>query len=431
MQVVHTYACYEKMLKSTKLNFKRSRTGVSNRFKIVVIGLPNTRTTYLIHKLLNKPLYYQQTKRFKVYHCVISTETSEWREEEINDETFAKDKSCVRAVIFEVIATKTILELLYLLISPEDIILLVYNPSSLNDENYLAYINYILNFVSAHCNAECCSSAIHFPHFPLVLMVGLCNNFSSYLRIVAFFREYFDGETYEKHILHKDEDVFHFIVENRNTYSVSKMVSLKNTILTAAKPLCNQPCPYNYLQFEQAILELYGIRSCLSASEIADQTGIETTEYLFEHFRKKGIILYYPTVEGLRDKIFISPQRIINLVTSVFKPPPGSLSLQESFMQRTPKQRNLLAYLLENLDLAVPGHWIIGETSKSGFYYDDVTYIIPSLLQTKLDSKKLKPENYVGVIYYFPDRFVPECVFCQLVVKLIGWFHSDGNVIKS
>ena len=418
------------MSKSTDLNIKRSRTSVSNRFKIVVIGLPNTGTTYLIHMLLNKQFHYQQTKRFKVYHCAISAETLEWREEEINDETFAKDTLCVRAVIFEVIVTRTVLELLYLLISPEDIILLVYDPSSLITPGYMSYINYVLNFVSAHCNAEHCSSAMNFPHFPLVLMVGLCNKFISYSHIIGFLRKCFHGETYEKHILQEDKDAFHFIDESTNAYS-GVMFFLKKVILTAVKPLCDRPCSYSHLQFEQTILKLYKIRSCLSASEIADQASIETTEYLFEHFRKKGIILYFSTVESLCDKIFISPQRIINLITSVFEPLSGSLSLQESFMQRTSKQQNLLAYLLENLDLAVPGHWIIGKTSKSGFYYDDVPYIIPSLLQTKLDPKKLRPKSYVGVVYYFPDKFVPECVFCQLVVRLIGWFHSDGIAIKS
>ena len=422
------------MSKSTDLNIKRSRTGVSNRFKIVVIGLPNTGTTYFIHMLLNKQSHYQQTKRFKVYHCAINAETSKWREEQINDQTFVEDKSCVRAVIFEVIVTRTILELLHLLISPEDIILLVYDPSSLIAPGYMSHINYVLNLVAAHCNAECCSSAINSPHFPLVLMVGLCDKSSSYSHIVGILREYFHSETYEKHILQDDKGAFHFIDENRRLSSFFKLPFLRKTILTVAKPVYKQSCPYNYLQFEQAILKLYGMRSCLLASEIADiadQAGVETTEYLFEHFRKKGIILYYPKVEGLHDKIFISPQRIINLVTSVFEPLSDSLSLQESFMQRTSEQQNLLLFLLENLDLAVPGHWLIDETSKSGFYYDDVPYIIPLLVQAKFVSKKLNPENYVGVVYYFPDRFVPECVLCQLVVRLIGWFHSDGNVINS
>ena len=419
------------MSKSTDLNIKRSRTGVSNRFKIVVIGLPNTGTTNLIHRLLNKQYHYEQTKRFKVYHCTINTETLEWKEEEINDQTFAKDKSCARAVIFEVIVTRTILELLYLLISPEDIILLVYDPLSLNDENYVVYIKYILNLVSAHCKEECCSSAINARHFPVVLMVGLCNKFISYSRIANFFREYCHGQTYQKHILHEDKYEFHFIDENRCTYPVRKMHFLTKAILTAAEPLYNQPCISNYLKLEQTILKSYKIRSFLSTekvSELADQAGIETTKYLFEHLKNKGIILYYPKVKGLLDKMFVSPQRLINLITSIFELPTGYTSPQELFMQRTSKQQKLLAYLLENLNLAVAGHWSISEISKAGFYYDDTPYLIPSLVQTESVSK---PESYVGVIYYFPDNFVPKCVFYQLMVKLISWFHSDENVIKS
>ena len=416
------------MLKSTDLNIKRSRTGISNRFKIVVIGLPNTGTTYLIHRLLTKQSHYQQTKRFKVYHCTINTETLEWGEEEINNQT---DKLCVRAVIFEVIVTKTILELLYLLISPEDIILLAYDPSLLDTASYVAYISYILNLVSAHCKEECCSSASHSPHFPVVVMVGLCDKFISYSHTNNFFRKYCHGETYEKHILHEDKYAFHYIDEKRCTYPVRKMQFLKKAILTAAEPLCTQPCPSNYLQLEQAILKSYEIQSFLSAakaSELADQPGIETTNYLFEHLKNKGIILYYPKVKGLLGKMFVSPQLLINLITSVFELPTGYTSLQESFMQRTSTQQKFLVHLLENLNLAVAGHWSFSKTCKAGFYYGDTPYIIPSLVQTKLVSK---PESCVGVIYYFPDKFVPQCVFCQLMVKLIGWFHSDGNVIKS
>ena len=428
-------AFYKRMLKlkhATNLQVKKSRTTASNQFKIVVIGLPNTRTTHLIHRLLNKQSYCLQTKRFKVYHCTISTETGEWREENtINYRTFTRDQQCVRAVIFEVIATKTILELLYLLIAPEDIVLVVYDTSSLSTRSCMADIDYILNSASSHCSAKCCSSAIHSPHFPLVLMVGICNDFTKCLQVVKFLRDYCHGETFEKHILQRDKDAFHFIGEDGSAYFDNIIPFLRVVILTAAEPVYNQPCPSVYLQFGQAIVELYESRSCLTkiqALVVASQAGIETacTEQLFEHFRNKGIILYYPQVQRLQDKIFISPQMIINLITSVFELSPRYSSLHESYMQRTPMQRKLLVYLLENLDLAVGGHWSFSETSKAGFYHDDTPFIIPSLVNSKLF--KIKPEGYVRILYCFPNRFIPKCVFYQLITRLIDWFHSDGSI---
>ena len=421
-----------KLKDATDLQVKRPRTTASNQFKIVVIGLPNAGTTQLIHRLLNKEFNsQQQTKRFKVYHCIISTKTGEWRE--IDYETFVRDKSCVRAVVFEVIATKTILELLYLLIAPEDIILMVYDPLSLSTTSYMADIDYILSSVSSHCSAKCCSSAMHSPHFPLVLMVGVCNNFTLCPRVVNFLRDYCHGETFEKHILQQDKDAFHFINENRSTYFDNKIPFLRAIILTAAEPICGQPCPSMYLQFGQTVVGLYERRSCLTkgqALEIASQVGIKITcaEEVFEHCRNKGIIMYYPKVQDLQDKIFISPQMILNLITSVFELSVRYSSLQELFMKRTPKQQQLLVYLLENLDLAVHGHWSFSETSKAGFYYDDTPYIIPSLVDSKLF--KINPEGYVRILYCFPNKFIPRCVFYQLITRLIDWFHSDEKTIS-
>ena len=404
---------------------KQSRTRASNQFKIVVIGLPNIGSTHLIHRLLNIQ-FTQQTKRFKIYHCTIDTTTFEWRETDRSYQPPANDYTCIRVVIFEIIATKTILDLLYLLIAPEDIILLVYDPLLLNNASYMADIDYILNFVSAHCNTECCSSAVQSRHFPVVLMTGICTIYGSYSQAINF-RDYYHGKTCEKHILQQDMHPFHFM------FPEHEIRFLNETILTAAEPVYSQHCPSMYLQFEQAILELYGRRSFITtvkASVIADEIGIQATEKVFEHFRNKGIILYYPKVQGLQDKIFISP-RLIIAITIIFEPCDDNLSLQESFMQFPPRLRGWLVYLLENFDLAVAGHWSFSITSKAGFYHDGTPYIIPSLIHAKEVSKKLKPEDYVGILYCFPDEFLPRCLFYQLMTKLIDWFHANENSINS
>ena len=404
---------------------KQSGTRASNQFKIVVIGLPNAGTTHLISQLLNTQ-FTQQTKRFKVYHCSINTTTLVWSVTDRSYQPPASNKSCIRAVIFEVIATKAILDLLYLLIAPEDIIVLVYDPSLLSTVSYMADIDYILNFVSAHCNTQCCSSTTQSSHFPAVLMMGICTSVKLYSQAINFFRKYYRGKACEKHIF-----AFHFISGYKGVFPESELCFLKESISTAAGPLYSQHCPSKYLQFEQAIFELHGHRSFLTtlkASAIADQIGIQATEQLFKYFRNKGIILYYPKVQDLQDKIFISPQLIIP-ITAIFEPR-DHLSLQESFMGFSLRLQRWLAYLLVNFNLAVSGHWLFSKASKAGFYHDDTAYIIPSLIHNKVVPKKLKPEDYVGVLYYFPDKFLPRCVFYQLMTKLIDWFHADENSIN-
>lgn len=419
---------YERMLKMEHAyspihqRIKSPGTNASNQFKLVVIGLPNVQTTRLIYRLLNKPFHISsQTKRFKVYHCTVNTETFDWREEDVNYQLSKQSESCVRAVIFELIATEIILELLYLLVSPEDIILLVYDQLS----SCMANIDYILNFISSRCSTECCSSALHCPHFPAVLMVKFFTESSARHPLdINILHRHCHGKTYEKHLLEQDKDAFHLFKIDDNILSLLKM-----NISTVAKSIYDQYCPTMYSQFEKSILELYESRSCLTkveATRIADQAGIQTIEPLLEHYRNKGIILYYP---NLKEKIFISPQRIINLIASVFELP--DVSLQESLLEHSPKERKLLIYLLVNFGLAVPVHGSISQSSKTSFCYEGATYIIP-LLAHNVAIRKLKPGSYIGVLYHLPDAFLPKYVFYQLVIKLIDWFHdhTDENTVN-
>ena len=420
---------YYEMLKHTFNSRKQSGTRASNQFKIVVIGLPNAGTTHLINRLLNTR--FTQTKRFKVYHCSINTTTFVWRETNRNYQLPANNKSCIRAVIFEVIATKTIIDLLYLLIAPEDIILLVYDPSLLSTASYMADIDYILNFVSAHRSAECCSSALKH-HFPLILIMGIHTVPSMNLQA-----NYFpcDNKPYKKHILQLGEHSF----QKKSIFSEHKtpeynLLILKKLIIAVAKPVYTQHCPSAYIHFEKTILSQSESRSLLTKAqvmEIACQAGIETTEQpfeLIEYFRKKGIILYYPKVQALENKIFVSPHILYHIIC-VFEQS-ECLSFQEAFELRSETVKKALVHLLKAFDLAVAGHWANSKALQAGFLYDGTPFVIPSLLDTKVVSKKLNPKDYVGVVYYFPGDFLPKCVFYQLMTRLINWFHSDENTIS-
>ena len=421
---------YERMLNP---RIEQSKAIASNQFKILIIGLPGTETTHLINHLFNAVVFpYHQAKRFKVYYCTINTTTFEW--EEANPRYQAFETSCFRGVIFEVVATKAIFDLLYLLIAPEDIVLIVYNVSFIRNANYMANIDYILNSVSAHCHTRCCSSELQSPpvHYPCVLMMGICTNYAPYSQTIKLFREHFNGKTYEKHILQEDKDAFHFSGYG-GAYPTNKIKFLTTAILSAAEPACSKHCPSVYSQFEHAILK-YGHKSFLTvakASKIAFDIGIQTKEQqqqLYEHFRNKGIILYYPNVPALQDKIFI-PQMIMNLFTAIFEASDYSL-IQESFMGLEPKQQKLLVRLLKNFNLAVAGHYSQSQMSEAHFYYDNTPYTIPSFMDINALSKELRPDGYIGVIYHFSDGFLPQCVFHHLIAKLINWFCADENNIN-
>lgn len=420
------------MLKSKNASnprIKESRNSASNQFKIVVIGPPDAGTTDLIHKLLNKQVS-QQTERFKVYHCSINAKTLKWEQKGKSWRPSGKNKSCIRAKIFEVIATKAMLGLLHLLISPQDIILVVYDPSSLSTSGYKADIDQILNSVSAHCSEgeECSTSSVHSPHFPLIFMVAISFISSFRSHIISFLRSCCRGKTYERHISQEDKHAFHFISDT-NVDSENTIKSLTLVILAAAQPVYSEHCPPVYLQFEKVISESRSLLSKVQDLEISHQVDIEQ---VLKHFRNRGIVLYYPKVQGLQNAILTSPHLIIYLISCIFEPSDYS-SLQELF---TEIQDQLgvsavvfLIRLLKKFNLALTDHWSITKLPKESFHYDGAAFVIPSLMDAEV-VQKLKPEGYVGVLFYFPGGFLPQCVFYQLLIKIINWFHSDGNTIS-
>ena len=426
------------MLKSKNTSnpkIKESRTSASNQFKIVVIGPPDAGTTDLIHRLLNKQSS-QQTKRFKTYRCCINAKTLKWEEKDRHWQPSGKNKSCIRAEIFEVVATKSMLGLLHLLIAPQDIILVVYDPSSLSSPGYKADIDYILNSVSAHCSEaeECSTSSVHSPHFPVIFMVAISFISSFCLHIISFLRNYCHGKVYKRHISQENNDAFHFIPD-RGMDSENKVNSLTKAILAAAQPLYGKHCPSVYSQFEKAISESRSLLRKVQDLEIVHQLDVGATEQVLKHFRNRGIILYYPKVQGLQNTILTSPVLIIYLIAcicepSIFDDPP----LQETFLQIEDQLgvsvKVLLIHLLKKFNLALTDHWSITKLPKAAFYYDGTVFVIPSLIDAKIVPKKLKAEGYVGVLFYFPGGFLPQCVFYQLMVKLIDWFHSDGSTIS-
>ena len=83
-----------------------------------------------------------------------------------------------------------------------------------------------------------------------------------------------------------------------------------------------QECPISYLQFETKLLEASENKPIISLQEAQDITttaGIEQDKLseVLLHYAYKGILLYYPDVAALQQEVFVHPQKVADLVSSV------------------------------------------------------------------------------------------------------------------
>ena len=94
----------------------------------------------------------------------------------------------------------------------------------------------------------------------------------------------------------------------------------------------------------------------------------------------------------------------------------------------SPRSGRLLVYLIEKFDLGVAGPWL---HSQADFCYNNTLFMVPSLANSLSNIPlRLKLEGYVGVVFDFPDGFLPRCVFYQLLTKIMKWYLSEGFTVN-
>ena len=277
---------------------------------------------------------------------------------------------------------------------------------------------------------------------------------------------------YAEHLPENDDFAFHFL-DNKHRWLYRKaIVKLKNVLLCSAKRLFRKRHPVSFLKFEEAILNVVEGRkeklTLLETLEIAISCGItdkrDTNDQDFlvalAHFTKKGVLLYYPDIPALRDTVFISPQWLADVFSSIITThklvKEGNEFRQawlrydeygvveERFLNYILKQSNnfenkdIILGLFEKFSLAVK---IPSSTRFTGESYEidktGSTYLVPSLLvdnpsyRESFDVDSYKAGyDFISVAFYFPDKFVPETTMNQLLVKSIQWNVQRGYKVQ-
>ena len=301
--------------------------------------------------------------------------------------------------------------------------------------------------------------------YPTVLIVAThVSWFFSKQQFIRKIRSSLVEKPYAQHLPADDEIAFHFIDNKHKWLYKRAIVRLKNVLLLSARHLFKKRHPVCYLKFEEAILkkveEGEEKLTLLETLEIAifcgitDNTDTRDKDFLeaLAHFTKKGVLLYYADIATLRDIVFISPQWLANIFSTIITTHKLVKEgdefrqawlrydkcgiLEERFLEHILKEsgnlenKNVILGLFEKFNLAVK---IPSNTRFTGeSYKTDVTgnaYIVPSLLmddpsyKKDFDSYKTN-HDFVSLTFYFPDKFVPESTMNQLLIKCIRWNMS-------
>ena len=269
----------------------------------------------------------------------------------------------------------------------------------------------------------------------------------------------FDGKPFLEHLPQSKKEAFHFLANsNPDPKSVEY---LRSTVLKAAEVVITTKRPVSYLKFEGTILqkiqqdEVRLTRE--SAIDIGRDAGVEgeqAVDALLRYFTNKGILLYYPEVNSLKNDVFISPQEVSDLVCAVIathecKPPTAELQksyrrynqyalLEEALLDfillqfNRSKDKEVLLGLLDKFNLAteVPGSTKFSREIRKSRANISKLFIVPPLLVYDEKISYHKQDGDIVVQFYFEDEFLPESIFNQLLVKTIQWCIKHNHIIR-
>ena len=300
------------------------------------------------------------------------------------------------------------------------------------------------------------------PRVPVVIMLGAhAENVSveAQQSIIKVICQRFYGKPFLEHLPRSKKEAFHFLANsNPDPESVHY---LRSTIVKAAELVIAAKRPISYLKFEGKILEKMQqaqVRlSRADAVDMARDAGLkeeQAVDAVLRYFTNKGILLYYPKVISLKNEVFISPQEVSDLVCSVITThecEPDSADLQQSYCrynQYALLEEPLLAFILQQFDRLEDKEVLLGLLDKfnlatelpsnTKFSHEiesprsstSKVYIVPPLLVYDNMVPYFKQDGDIIVQYYFPDGFLMESVFNQVMVKIIQWCCQNKNLVR-
>ena len=383
-----------------------------------------------------------------------------------------------RIIVFDLGGQEVYYEIHYLFLAIEDIALLVFNASENLDKEVISReriekfrkkiatrgmqsnIKTIeMHLQSVYNRGQEAPKGFISQRIPVVIMVGAhAENITleQQEEIVSTILERFNGKKFLEHLPSDITKAFHFIGNSNPNPEVVQ--HLRGVILQAANPLINAKRPIPYLEFEHEILKksMQHVRlNKAEAIEIAKNIGIESekdVDALLKYHMYKGMLLYFPEEEFLKEEIFISPQEVSDLVCTVitthhYNPPTAELQqsdrrynkhaiLEEELLdyilseKKRIHDKNIVVGLLNLFHLAAEVPLSTKFPGESEGPTDGKVFFVPSLLVYNKKDAYHKKDGDIVIQYYFPDNFLPERCFNQVLVKVINWCYDKNHQLN-
>ena len=305
----------------------------------------------------------------------------------------------VRIIILDLGGQEIYYEVHFMFLAPEDVVLMTFDASkglmqpvvcrqrldrfkakvtTRGMQTNLEVLETLFLSVYSHCGASVKGYISN--RIPTILMMathakGLTDQQRQDI-IVQFFKA-FEGRPFMDHLPIDQSKAFHFIDNEAREPEV--FTNIKQIILKASTATIQRQCPISYLQFEKGLLQISESKSIISRQEaldIARRASVEEERVtkLLLHYSYKGVLLFYPDMPSLKDVVFVDPQEVSDLVSSVISTHdcrPSSSKLQlvcarydtyglleeallDDILQRCGrvKQKEVILGLLQKFDLA-------------------------------------------------------------------------------
>jgi len=425
-------------------------------------------------------------------HKIIETDPQEYPQTEtIPDELVAEVQKVVdneevsngdvKIVILDLGGQEIYYEIHFLFLSQEDIVFLTFDASKPLDQpvisrqrltrfqekvktrgmqTNLQIMETLLQSVYSQCGIAVDSKIYISNRIPTVMVIATHAKDLSLEQkesVVLNFYKCFSGRPFMDHLPRSRSEAFFFIDNSARdpiVFAVLKRVALK-----AAAPTIAKEYPISYLQFEVEILKISQTEASISkqkAMDIAEKAGLQNALVeVLNYYTSKGVLLYYPEVESLQNEVFIAPQKVsdlISLVISTENCEPSSAELQrvcdryEKFglLEETLfddilknsghyKDKNAICGLLEKFNLVIEVFRdikFIDEDESYATPNDGHVYLVPSVLCYNETKVYTKQKQDIVLLYYFPDKFVSESIFNQILVRTVSWCKQHGHYIQ-
>ena len=289
------------------------------------------------------------------------------------------------------------------------------------------------------------------------------------------------GKSYAKHLAGNCEGEglmdalkkFVVFLSNKSEYRDPETIArLKEIVQEASTPILKEKHPLVYIKIEKSLLSLQKeVITTTEFHEVATENGFlaekDSPEIkgALDHFHQMGIILHFPSIDELKELVFLSPQWLEKLFAYlIIAHPYKSTGDNEDYLYDCLEENGILfgTFLNHMLQMFNKAQEVTGcnisfdqavafltkfrfiaeiktstdflEQSQQMLRCEDNTqiFIVPSQLPEEIEKQSsfVEKKDVWTLHFIFTDGFVPSTIFYQMVASCISWNTRNNKPIS-